>query len=399
MLSKPELLAPAGDLLRAKTALIYGADAVYAGGQNYSLRSRASNFSLADIQELCKFAHVRQKHVHITVNIIPHDEDFAGLKEYLEELDECGVDAVIVASPAIMELAHTYAPHIAVHGSTQMSVCNGQAALFLKENTHLDRIVLARECTLEQVQTIVQTCGMETEVFIAGGMCSNFSGRCILSNEMADRDANRGGCAHSCRWEYELTDRNGKKDALFTMGSRDLNAYRSLAELMKIGVTSLKIEGRMKSEYYIASIVSAWRSLIDELAENDGDMAEERYRYYQDLMQKAQNREIWDGFYQPFQPEDSLIAHANDNEHVSHDFIGTVLSSEENSMVIQTRNRFALGQELEVLVPGKEPVAFTPAWLQDEEGMYRETVNSPMIRIKMPVPCLFQAGDIVRIKR
>ena len=264
---KPELLAPAGDLKRAKTAILYGADAVYLGGQFFSLRSRASNFTLEDIQEACAFAKEHGARIHVTCNIIPHNEDFDGLEEYLKKLEEFGVTAIIVASPSIMKLARKVAPKLEVHCSTQMSITNVETAIFMHDVFGIDRAVLARECNMEDIYDITEKCPVETEAFIHGGMCVNYSGRCTLSNRMTLRDANRGGCAQSCRWAYHLYDGKNEisDDALFTMGSKDLFTADYMYDLMNAGVSSLKIEGRMKTEYYVATIVSGYRHLIDEL--------------------------------------------------------------------------------------------------------------------------------------
>ena len=264
---KPELLAPAGDLARAKLAIRYGADAVYLGGQSYSLRSRASNFTMEDIEEACRFAKDHGARIHVTVNMIPHEEDFEGLIEYLQKLESYGVTAIIAASPSVHALAYQYAPKLERHCSTQMSVTNLAAAEYLKDALHLDRVVLARECSMEDIRDIARHCSIETEAFIHGGMCVNYSGRCTLSNRMTLRDANRGGCAQSCRWNYHLFEDGCEitEDQLFTMSSRDLSVSQYMYELMDAGVASLKIEGRMKTEYYVASIVSGYRLLIDEI--------------------------------------------------------------------------------------------------------------------------------------
>ena len=292
-MKKPELLAPAGDLHRAKTAIRYGADAVYLGGQFFSLRSRASNFTLEDIQEACAFAKAHGAHIHVTVNIIPHEEDFTGLEEYLKKLEEFGVTAIIAASPYIMETARRVAPKLQIHCSTQMSVTNAQAIHFLKDTLDIDRAVLGRECTMAQVKEITNESPVETEAFIHGGMCVNYSGRCTLSNRMTLRDANRGGCAQSCRWSYHVyeQDKEIAGEPLFTMGSRDLCAAEYMYPLMEAGVSSLKIEGRMKTEYYVACIVSAYRHLIDEIAETGKPLSAERMAVHQKEILRGENRE------------------------------------------------------------------------------------------------------------
>lgn len=264
-----ELLAPAGNLEKAKTAILYGADAVYVGGQSFSLRSRASNFSIEEIAELCRFAHVHGAKVHVTVNIIPHPDDFAGLEDWLRALDQAGIDAIISASPSIVQKALAMERHFEVHVSTQRSILNAEAVRFWK-NLGADRIVLGRETSVASIEEICAENIAPIEAFIHGGMCISFSGRCVLSNHMTSRDANRGGCAQSCRWKYTLRDGENlleKPDQPFSMSSRDLQAAVWIERMMHAGVASLKIEGRMKSDYYLAVIVGAYRRLIDHIEE------------------------------------------------------------------------------------------------------------------------------------
>lgn len=404
VLRKPELLAPAGDLRRCKTAIRYGADAVYIGGQSFSLRSRASNFSMEDIREACAFAKEHGAHIHVTVNVIPHEEDFEGLKEYLEKLQEYGVTAVIVASPAIMTLAKQCAPGLEVHCSTQMSVTNAEAAKFIAEVLHADRVVLARECSMSDVYKIAEECPVDIEAFIHGGMCVNFSGRCTLSNRMTLRDANRGGCAQSCRWQYRVYD--GEKelsddDHLFTMGSKDLFAASHLYDMMKAGVASLKIEGRMKTEYYVASVVSAYRHLIDELYEAQQPLSEERMAYHFREILRGENRETCDGFYSSVAGYDSLIYHANSNADVNHDFLGTVKSYDAaaGTMVMETRNPLDAGDVIEVLSPGKENRRFTAEQIRNEKGEYIDRCRNPLSRLTIEVPFEVGEDDILRRAR
>jgi putative protease len=397
---KPELLAPAGDLNRCRIALAYGADAVYLGGQSFSLRSRASNFSMAEIIQACREAEEHHAAIHVTVNEIPHDEDFTGLEDYLRQLQEAGVKAVIAASPAVMALAKKTAPQLQVHCSTQMSVTNAAAAQYLQERLGIDRVVLARECTLAQIRDIVKACPVDTEAFIHGGMCVNYSGRCTLSNRMTLRDANRGGCAQSCRWQYHLYEQDQEitdPAVRFTMGSKDLMAADFLYDLMDAGVASLKIEGRMKTEYYVASIVSAYRHLIDEIWQAQAPLSEERMAWHREEILKGENRMTCSGFCGGQAGAESIIYRPNSNSDVSHDFAGVVLAYDESAKtaLIQNRNPFAVGDELEIL-GRKENHRFRIAWMKNEEGEYLETANRPMAAVRMPVPCAVRALDIVR---
>ena len=399
-MKRPELLAPAGDLHRAKTAIRYGADAVYLGGQSFSLRSRASNFTLEDIKEACAFARQHGAHIHVTVNIIPHDEDFTGLEEYLKKLQEYGVSAIICASPSIMMAARKAAPKLQIHCSTQMSVTNSDAIQYLKKTLDIDRAVLARECTMAEVKDITMHSPVETEAFIHGGMCVNYSGRCTLSNRMTLRDANRGGCAQSCRWSYHVYDHDTEKtaDTLFTMGSRDLCAAQDIYALMDAGVTSLKIEGRMKTEYYVACIVSAYRHLIDEIYDKQGPLSEETMAVHMKEILRGENRETCRGFYPGDAGLDTLIYHANSNADVNHDFLGTVKEvNGDGTCIVETRNVFAVNETLEFLTPGIENRSFVLKSLKDEKKQEQiNEIRNPMAQVCIPVPFAVQVDDILR---
>lgn len=396
---KIELLAPAGDLSRAKTAILYGADAIYLGGMNYSLRSRASNFTMEDIREVCQFAREHGARVHVTTNIIPHDEDFDGVGDYFKALQDYGVTAVITASPAYMQIARQCAPELEIHCSTQLSITNTLTAKYLSEMLHVDRVVLARECTLPVVQEITKHCPVETEAFIHGGMCVNYSGRCTLSNRMTLRDANRGGCAQSCRWQYHLYE-NDKElsdaQSMFTMGSKDLMSASVVKDLILAGVSSLKIEGRMKTEYYVASVVSGYRHLIDALYEKNFALSEKEMAYHTKEIMKGENREVCNGFYDGRAEGESIIFHAFDNNHVSHDFLGRVKTYEDGTAYLLTRNPIDTGDVIEVLSPGKENRRFTVMDMKNDKGESLERSRSPMTVICMPVPFVVEEGDIFR---
>ncbi|MBR2825054.1 MAG: U32 family peptidase [Solobacterium sp.] len=395
-----ELLAPAGDLNRCKTAIRFGADAVYIGGQSFSLRSRASNFTLADIEEACLFAKEYGSHIHVTVNMIPHEEDFEGLETYIKELERVGVTAVIVASAAIMNIVRKVAPSLEIHCSTQLSVTNAQTANFYHEELGINRVVLARECTLENVREITKASTIDTEAFIHGGMCVNYSGRCTLSNRMTLRDANRGGCAQSCRWEYRLFEKKKEittSKTYFTMGSRDLCAAQELEQLIHAGVTSFKIEGRMKTEYYVASVVSAYRHLIDRILEGT-PLTEEECNFYQKEILKGENRAVCNGLYTNERGDNSLILHMNSDQEVNHDFIGKVeiYDPDTKSFFFRCRNVVKVGDTLEILSPKKENRNFVVEWIQDEDKNYLEECKNPMRFIEMPVPFEMEPGDIIR---
>lgn len=397
-MKKPELLAPAGDLARAKTAILYGADAIFLGGQNFSLRSRASNFSLDDIKEICLFAKQRNARVHVTVNIIPHEEDFNGLKEYLQKLESYGVTAIIVASPAIMKLAKEVAPKLEVHCSTQMSIMNAESAKFLVEEFHLDRVVLARECSITEVKDIIANCPVEVEAFIHGGMCVNYSGRCTLSNRMTLRDANRGGCAQSCRWEYHLFEDQHElsKEQLFTMSSKDLMAADYLYNLMAANVSSLKIEGRMKTEYYVANVVRAYRALIDAIWAKQAALSKSEMAEHLKEIARVENRQTAGGLYAGINDEDTILYHRTSNNDVNHDFVSTIIDYQNNTAIMQVRNAFQVGEVLEVLSPGLPKRSFIVKTICNADGEYMERAKRPMEIVFLPIPFMVKKNDIIR---
>ena len=345
---KIELLAPAGDLERLKYAVMYGADAVFIGGKNFSLRSIASNFTLEDIKEGCDFAHKHHAKVHVTCNIVMHESDTNNIKEYLLDLEKCGVDAIIASSLTILKMVKTYTS-MEAHVSTQQSISNSKGVEFLT-NFGVDRVVLARECSIKDIENIKKKSNIDLEVFIEGGMCASFSGRCMLSNVMTNRDANRGGCAQSCRWNYDLYQNDkliSPNDHDFTMSSKDLNAMDYISKLIDIGVTSLKIEGRMKSLHYIATVVSAYRKLIDEYYLNHEIKNIQKYK---DEISRGENRQTSYGFYNGDVKEEQEIY--NDGFiGPSHEFCGIVLDyDKENKLVkIEQRNHFVGNREFEIL--------------------------------------------------
>ena len=258
-----ELLAPAGDLERLKVALLYGADAVYIGGKVFGLRANAINFTNEEIKEAVMFAHSLNKKVYVTVNIVLHNKEIKFLLDYLKELESIGVDAIIASDLSVISLA-LEKTNLEVHVSTQQSTSNSLSVKFLKE-LGVKRVVLARELSKSEIQAIQKT-GIDVEIFIHGAMCASYSGRCVLSNYLTNRDANRGGCSQICRWDFDLLNEDGnilKKDKNFTFCSKDLSLLPYIDEICKMGVNSLKIEGRMRSTYYIATVVSTYRKVID----------------------------------------------------------------------------------------------------------------------------------------
>ena len=348
-MKKVELLAPAGDLEKLKIALLYGADAVFIGGKKFSLRAKASNFTIEDIKEACDFAHKLNKTVHVTVNIYPHEKDLDGLKEYLIALDNAGVDAIIVSSLYIMKVAKSLNLNFEVHVSTQLSSNNSKTIEFFKD-FGVDRVVLGRECTKEEIREIKKNSPLDIEVFIHGGLCSSYSGRCTLSNNLCNRDANRGGCAHSCRWFYDLYHNQEKLNSdeeKFRIGSKDLAGVHRLIDLLEIGIDSLKIEGRMKSLHYIATVVSSYRKLIDAYYENR--VTEELILTIENEIRKVENRPLTEGYLKGYIDENDIIYDQDDRTSLQ-DFLGLILDYDEKTKLakVYRKNYFKVDEEIEI---------------------------------------------------
>ena len=397
---KIELLAPAGNLEKAKIALLYGADAVYVGGKSFSLRARASNFDIPDIEELCSYAHGLGKKVYVTTNIIPHDEDLDGLDEYLKNLEKAGVNGIITSSLYIITEAKRVAPLLERHVSTQTSITNSSVIDYYKQ-FDIKRVVLAREDTLEEIEYIKNHTDIELEVFIHGGMCASYSGRCMLSNYMTDRDANRGGCAHSCRWNYTLYNKDERvnpADSWFNIGSKDLMAIRFIPRLMDIGVASLKIEGRMKSSYYLATVVGTYRKVID-LYNEKGSITEEEFTYFENEIAKAENRLTSIGFYNgPTTINEQLYDMRS--EEPTKEYVAFILdyNEETHQALIEQRNYFAPGDLLEVFGPTINDERFTCGKLIDKETLEElEVARHPLQQIYMEIPFTVHKNDMIRI--
>lgn len=392
-----ELLAPAGDLQRAKIALVYGADAVYIGGKQFSLRARASNFTLENIKEACDFAHSLNKKVYVTVNIIPHNSDFEGLKEYLIKLDEFGVDGIICASRAILALAKQVCKHLEVHISTQQTTTNSLAVSYWQK-LGADRLVLAREVSLEEMELIMHEVSLPIEVFIHGGMCANYSGRCTISNLLTNRDANRGGCAQSCRWNYNLyhNDQNlNNSEHLLSMGSKDMCAVDYIESILKLNVASLKIEGRMKTAYYIANVVKGYRYLIDAFNEK-GYISQEELAYGKSLLARVANRETFPGFYPGEVKRDGQLYETVST--VSQNYVASIVSYENGKAIVETRNNFKKNDQLALMRPEGKDKEFVVSKMLDEQGQEVEVANKPMQKLLIDVPCEVDEYCFIKLK-
>lgn len=390
---KTELLAPAGNLYKAKMALIYGADAVYVGGKKFSLRARASNFELPMIEELVIFAHARQKKVYVTMNMVFHDEDNVGLDEWLKELERIHVDAIICSSMLVIERAKALT-NLEIHLSTQFSLTNSQLANYFYSQG-IQRVVLSREASLEEIKAIQKHSKADLEVFIHGGMCVSYSGRCTLSNYTVLRDANRGGCAHTCRWLYNLyKDKTLISDDFdYQMSSKDLEATEYIHSLLDLNVASLKIEGRMKSIHYIATVVNAYRMMIDDY--QIGCLRD--ISVYQDEIKKAENRLTSHGFFNgDVSVEQQLYNYRS--EVPTKEFVGMVKSyhKESKTLTIQQRNYFEPNDQLEILMPSKTIVQIKPKALRDEEGNLLDAARHPLQIIKFACSVEVLENSIIR---
>lgn len=386
-----ELLAPAGDLEKLKFALHYGADAVYVGGQNFSLRANAKNFSLQDLEEALLFAHERGKKVYVTVNIVFHDEDTTGLKEYLQKLADIHVDAVIVSDIAVMKLIKEENIPLEIHVSTQASILNPYAALFYK-NLGATRVVLAREASKEDIKEIKLMNNLDLECFIHGAMCTSFSGRCVMSNVVTNRDANRGGCAQICRWTFKTDE-----EPIFSMTSKDLNMISNIESMINRGVNSFKVEGRMRGIYYIATVIHTYRKLIDQIKNNTLD--EREVRYALDILNRSANRDSSPQFYDglPTEKEQYFLGR---QEISNQDFLGLVLDydEEEKMVLLEQRNYFKKGDIVEFFGPETETFTYTVHTILNDKDEEIEVANHPNMLVKLPVDKPLHKWDMMRIK-
>ncbi len=386
-----ELLAPAGDLEKLKFAFHYGADAVYIGGQNFSLRANAKNFSLEDIKAGVEYAHKMQKRVYVTVNIIFHNKDTEGLEEYLWELSRIHVDAVIVSDLFVIELIRKQNIPLEVHLSTQASVLNHKSASFYK-SLGVTRIVLAREASREDIKAIKESTGLELECFVHGAMCTSLSGRCVLSNRLTNRDANRGGCAQICRWVFEV-----EGSSKFSMTSKDLNMIPYLEEMITSGVNSFKVEGRMRGIYYIATVILCYRRMLDKIKDHSLTKADEAY--YLALLNRVANRESSPQFFDklPGEKEQYFLGR---QEVSNQDFLGLVLDYDEKEQIVtlEQRNYFKVGDEVQFFGPNMETFSYTVHTIWNENGEDISVANHPNMILKMPLDRHVSRLDMMRIK-
>ena len=353
-----ELLSPAGDLERLKVTLLYGADAVYIGGEEYSLRANATNFTIEEIKEACSFAHKLGKKVYLTLNIVMHNEDLDGLEEYIDKVVDCGIDAFIVSDPCIISYIVDNYKNVEAHLSTQNSTSNYETVNYFK-NEGVKRVVLARELNKEQIKEIIDKTGMDIEVFIHGAMCTCYSGRCALSNYVTNRDANRGGCAQVCRFSFKSDE---EKD--FTLASTDLNMCQYIKDMIDIGVKSLKVEGRMRSLYYLATVIGTYRELIDDIYDNKID--EEKMKIYQERLNRVANRISTTHFFNKYADETDQY-YTGRQELSNQDYLGQVIEYKNKLVKFYERNYFEVGDKVELFTPNRDRIEFNVTKIYDED--------------------------------
>ncbi len=397
MINKPELLAPAGDLERLKVALLYGADAVYCGGPGFGLRANATNFTFEELEEGINFAHSLNKKVYVTVNIVLHNKEADALLAYLIKLEKIKPDAIIVSDPYVIDLA-LKKTNLEVHLSTQQSTLNYESCEFFYHEG-VKRIVLARECCMDDIKQIIEKVPIEIETFIHGAMCAGYSGRCVLSNFLTNRDANRGGCSQICRWNFELLadDKVIEADKDFTLCSKDLSLLQYLPQMIEMGIKSLKIEGRMRSIYYIATVVSIYRKAIDEYC-ND----KQHYEYnkkYERILRRCANRDSVAQFFNGI--NDESCSYYNGRDEVSNqDFIGVVIDYDPETTIalIEQRNYFKVGDVVEIFSPYHDDIEYEIKEIYDEDNNSIDVVRHPKQRIKIKINQQLYKYDLIRKK-
>ncbi len=404
---KIELLAPAGDLEKLKIAVLYGADAVYLGGTSFGLRAKAKNFDENEMREGILFAHKHNVKVYVTCNIFAHNSDFQGMEEYFKFLREIKADAILVADPGVFSVAKEVVPDMDIHISTQANNTNYKTALFWKK-LGASRIVMARELSLDEIKDISLNIpnDLEIEAFVHGAMCISYSGRCLLSNYLSGRDANKGACSHPCRWKYALVEqtRPGEympiaeddKRGTYIFNSKDLCMIEHIPELIDSGITSLKIEGRIKTSFYVGTIVRAYREAIDDYI-RDSRIYYSKKEYYLEEVKKASYRGFTTGFYYG-KPNQNEQIYTTSSYIRNYDFIGMVIDYDEKSgfAVIEQRNKFVVGDKIEFLRAKGETFSIIIDEMYDTDGNSISEAPHPQQIIKLKVGKKVSAFDMMR---
>lgn len=393
-MNRPELLAPGGSLEKLKVAILYGADAVYVGGEAFSLRVAAENFSFDEMKEGLRFAHERGKKVYLTANILPHNKDIKEFEEYIKAVEPLGFDAVLVADPGMMEIVKQFAPDLPIHISTQANNVNYKSAEFWYKHG-AKRVVLAREMSMDEIREIRANTpkDLELEAFVHGAMCVSYSGRCLLSNYLTSRDANQGACAHPCRWNYTLMEETRPGEFMpvyenergtFIFNSKDLCMIEHIPEIIQSGITSLKLEGRVKTSYYVATVVKAYREEIDRYLKDPDNYVFDRSQI--DELCKVSHRPYSTGFYFG-KPNEKGQVYTSSSYIRDYDLIGIVTDYDQKTKIatVSQRNRFFVGDEIEIMQPGKPFFKQKIEHMENEKGESIDVAPHAAMTLRIPV--------------
>ena len=406
-MKKPELLAPAGDLNKLIYAVLYGADAVYIGGEQFSLRTASANFTPAEMKQGVEFAHIKGARVYVACNAVPHNDEIVFFPEYLENLVECGVDALIITDPGMFALTRKLAPDMEIHISTQASTVNYEACKFWHQ-MGAKRIVLGREVSLNEIAEIRSHIpdDLEIESFVHGAMCMAHSGRCLISDFLTGRSSNRGNCAQPCRWKYAVMEetRPGEYFPLeengngtFIFNSKDMCMIEHVPDLVRAGVNSFKIEGRVKTEFYVASVVQAYRNAIDACFE-DLTYYSENIDKFTDEVNKVSHREYYTGFYYGYQGEKGQN-YKNSSYIRDWELVAVVKGYDvaKKRLIVSERNKFHAGETVEILEAGKQPRTFTIGKMYNEKGEF--ILSAPHAEMHVEIECDHPVGPYSFIRR
>lgn len=401
-IKKPELLAPAGNLEKLKMAILYGADAVYLGGKRFGLRAYGGNFSKEEMIEGVKFAHERGRKVYVTANIFPHNNDINEILPYLQELVEVRVDAVLVSDIGLFMLIKNEVPNLEVHISTQANNTNWRAVKAWQD-LGAERVVLARELSFAEIKEIREKTDVELEMFVHGAMCISYSGRCLLSNFMVGRDANRGACTHPCRWKYSIVEETRPGEVMpvfenergtYIFNSKDLCMIEHIPELLESGIDSLKIEGRMKTALYVATVARTYRKAIDDY-QKDPKLYEENMPWYLEQISNCTYRQFTTGFF--FGKPDETTQIYDSNTYVKeYTYLGIIGEEKEGTYRIEQRNKFSVGETIEVMKPNGENVEVTVKRILTEDGEEQESAPHPKQVLYVDLGIKVDAYDILR---
>lgn len=392
-MKRVELLSPAGDLEKLKIAYLYGADACYIGGKEFSLRANANNFSLEEINQAVDYAHKLNKKLYVTTNIVFHNENLKGIIDYLKSLEDINVDAIILSDPLLIDIVKKYTPTLRIHISTQACTTNGETVNYFKE-MGVERVVLAREVSQEDMKEIYDKTHMDLEVFLHGAMCTCYSGRCVLSNYFTNRDSNRGGCAQVCRFVFDL---DKKRKTKYSIATKDLNLSSKIKDLIETGIMSLKIEGRMRSTYYVATVINSYRKLIDAYYNNN--LTEDLLHHEQKILSRVANRESTTQYFD-HQADYNDQYYIGREEVSNQDFLGIVLDYDKKTKyaTVEQRNYFRPKQTINIFGPNNIDFDIKIDKIYDEDFNELDAARHPRQILKIKVDQELEKDSILRVK-